>query len=226
LKIRVVFFLSLVTIMLAVSGLASNGPGDIVSSRQQVAKAAGQALSEWLAKIPMGQEAGYGFSGRADFERASAGVPVRMATVSPKSFTADAGRDSAKIELLDVYRVPVLVDGRYRALLTVDCAGGHCEVVEIGAARLARELEDFMRQGIAEDSGQQVFLLRLFQLHSDLLLVSANTAKPEAGRIYPLQSARMFLKLGTMATIDWSRLVEIIERRFRAVSDNSRGVRP
>ncbi len=224
-KTRVIILLSLGTVLLAVAGLAYDGPVS-ASSRQSVAQAADQALAEWLAKIPNGQEAGYGFSGRAVFKRAAAGAPIRMATISPGSVAADSGPDSAPLELLDVWRVPVLIDGRYVALLTVDCAGGSCKVVEIGAARLARELDDFMRQGIVTGPGEQAFLLRILQLHSDLLLVSANPGKPGAGRIYPLQSARMFLMLGTRAMIDWRRLIEILDSQFKALAEHPRRVRP
>jgi hypothetical protein len=193
-----------------------------LSTEQLVTRTATQSLMTWLAKIPAGQERGYGFSDRQEFEQATVGQPVRMATINPQSVLAQANLDHKLVEQLQVWRVPVLVKGDYRALLTVARVQGSYRTVEIGAAGLAGELGHFAQAGIGLQANQRTFILRIFQLRSDFVLVAADEAELEAGEIYPMQSARMYLGLGTRTTVDYPDLVEILKQNFAKLNLESR----
>jgi hypothetical protein len=193
-----------------------------LSTEQLVTKTAAQSLMTWLAKIPAGQERNYGFADRQEFEQAAVGQPVRMATIDPQSILAEANPDYKLVKEMKVWRVPVLVKGDYRALLTVARVEGSYHTVEIGAAGLAGELGHFAQAGIGKQANDRTYILRIFQLRSDFILVAPAEAELEDGEIYPMQSARMYLALGTRLTIDYPRLVEILRQNFAKLDLESR----
>jgi hypothetical protein len=193
-----------------------------VSEKNTVATTARQSLQTWLAKIPEGREKDYGFSTREEFARATIGVPLRMATITPQAVLESGPAERGKVQIYDAWRAPVLVDGEYRLLLTVARIGPSLKVVEMGAANLAAELGHFRGEGIGSKAGTSTLLLRLFQLKCDFLLVAGEDGRPESGWFYPLQSARLFLGLGTRVKLDHAQLVEILALHFARLPDEQR----
>jgi len=193
-----------------------------LSTEQLVTKTAAQNLMTWLAKIPAGQERSYGFTDRQEFEQATVGQPIRMATIDPQSVQAQANLEHKLVKQMQVWRVPVLVKGDYRALLTVARVEGSYRTVEIGAAGLAGELGHFAQAGIGKQANDRTYILRIFQLRSDFILVAPVEAELEDGEIYPMQSARIYLGLGTRLTIDYPGLVEILRQNFAKLNLESR----
>jgi hypothetical protein len=144
----------------------------------------------WLQKIPIGHEEGYGFDNRGAFQLATLGQPIPMLTIDPGSVDLDGA-----IRDINTYRVPILVNKTYRALLTVASADGAFRIVGIGAAGLATELGEFDRNGIGPRKDANVYLLRVFQLRSDLLVTAPKSTNVRDGDFYPMRSARTFLDL-------------------------------
>lgn len=137
------------------------------------------SLGAFLDKIPQGFESRYGFNNRKEFSRAEVGVPVRV-------YRADTDNPSDHPLPENEWRVPVLVDGEHRALLTVTAENGVLSVVDLGAAVLAREFGDYHRKY----PGKSRALLRLHALKCDMMIIGRPGAAVDDGDYYPLHSAR------------------------------------
>ena len=161
-----------------------------IDTEQSVTAAATRGYEDWLAKIPAGQEQQYGFEDRTEFARATLGRPIPMLTIDPD--TVDVG---GEIRDIRTYRVPVLVDGTHRVLLTVALRDGVHRIVGLGAAELAEELDEYSRNGVGTDSDVRIYILRVFQLRSDFLVVAPRESGAEEGDFYPMRSARALLDL-------------------------------
>jgi hypothetical protein len=181
---------------------ASAGPVHHSSAvLQQVSDAARGGLNAYLEKIPAGREKNYGFESRDQFARATLGRPYHMVSM-------DAAGGS--IDVIDTWRVPILVNGRFKALLTVGKKDGAWKTVEIGAAKLSRELEGLESSVVKGRSDVQVAIVRVFALRSDFLGVASAKADLEAGRFYPMQSAQKFLTLKGSDTYNYAQLKTLL----------------
>ena len=147
-----------------------------------IARTQGPAM---LARIPAGLEAGYGFGSRAEFMRVVWGAPWRVRTWSPAVIRTANLAELPEPQALSVWRVPAVVDGKARALVTVARVDGALRVVEVGAAGLAAELDAL---GLTA-SGHTHSLLRIFQLKADFALLGAER------KIVALHSGRKALRL-------------------------------
>ncbi len=140
-------------------------------------------LERLIAAIPAGQEGEYGLPGRDSLDRATLGTRYRMFFWLP-----GRGRSWADaVAPLQIWRAPLVLEGRYLALVTLAMDDGRLQAVELGAAALARELEALE----TPSPGQEPGILRAHSLGSDFL-ISGNGA---ARRAIPLASAKRNLKL-------------------------------
>jgi hypothetical protein len=194
---RYPFHLAGFAVVLSLAGCAATDDGGDAPAQARIVDVAADGAAGWLAKIPWGSERGFGFDSRDELDRARVATPVRMATVSERT---------GAIELMETWRVPVVVDGEARALLTVERRGGQSRVVDLGAAALALELDDMARRHRVEETGARLVLLRLFRERSDLVVIVPRGARVEDGAIYPLRSAARFLHLPLDEALPLSRV--------------------
>jgi hypothetical protein len=126
-----------------------------------VVEAANLQIHAFLNTIPDGTERELGFKQRDEFSLAEVGMPYEMFQLSEAGETAP----------LDYWRVPVVVDDHYRAMLDVRQLTAGWTVVGVGAAQLARELQ-FHEQGRAKLAADATIrsraILRVFALTSDI----------------------------------------------------------
>jgi hypothetical protein len=145
-----------------------------------ITKVANEELKIYLQKIPLGQEQMFGFNNREEFSQSKIGVPYEVFTLATNFF------DNEKIEEGKSYivstgnwRIPIVVNNKYKALLTVSKENNKWRIVKIGAKGLARELDKFEQN---HPSITDLKILRVFQLKGDFILTSQNL-------IHPLTSA-------------------------------------
>lgn len=126
--------LSCLTIALAI---LSNSITAQVNIKSQVKAEAKENVNSFLNLIPQGQEQEYGFNSREDFKKVTIGESYQVYFVE---------RKNGEVNLLatNTFRVPVLVNGKSVALLTVKRnKNGETKIVDFGATKLAKELEAF-----------------------------------------------------------------------------------
>jgi hypothetical protein len=173
---------TLLTFLLVTSTLGS------IINAQEINLAIDQVLFEWLQKIPVGFEKQYGFENRDEFIIAKTGKPYEVFTLRPSFFTGQVIPDSNYLISAGEWRVPILVNNSYRALLTVIKVNSGWQIVDLGAVSLAKELDEMNRSLDLSDS-PSIKIIRIYQLQCDFL----TTDNPDltSGNIYlhPLRSA-------------------------------------
>jgi hypothetical protein len=130
-----------------------------------VKEAAVKNASTFLQLIPEGQEKEYGFENRTDFLNIKIEEPFQMYYMSYKE---------NKLGFLNgnEWRVPLSVNGKYVALLTVVFNNEKAEVVDFGASVLAEKLQELEPQFI---DGSQRILIRSTYLAHDYISPNFNT---------------------------------------------------
>ncbi|RPH37626.1 hypothetical protein EHM92_02185 [bacterium] len=152
----------------------------------QVRSAAQDRLTEFLNRIPAGQEASYGFESRREFVDARVGRPYLLFTVDSLDSPAGGGYT---IRPLEQWKVAVNVGGTCRAMLTVEKVAGSMRAVDFGAAVLARELAEHEQGGDSAQPDVSRGILRLFDCSCDLLLLYDPARTLDEAKILPLASA-------------------------------------
>jgi hypothetical protein len=128
---------------------------------EEVHQAARVGLSEMLARIPAGAELSWGFSSREELSRAEIGRPIRVIHGA-----VDASR--TVLQPVDLYRVPVIVDGHAVCLMTMSKNDrGEWIAVDLGGAGLARAIDD-------GNANAEVSLVRFHALKMDFFMSEKN----------------------------------------------------
>lgn len=185
---------------------------------REVLTTAQAEVMQFLAKIPVGSEALYGFTDRSELDRVGLGTPIAVLTVVPDSISDNTQIDKDYLVPINEWRVPVTVSGRMRALLTVSKVLGNWKAVDFGAIGLAIELDRFMTDRAAEASGRRLELLRLYQLRCDFAVLADASPAGAPADIYPLRSATMMLERNGHAVervYSREKLLPVLREDFR-----------
>ncbi|MFZ4399767.1 MAG: hypothetical protein ACOYO1_07015 [Bacteroidales bacterium] len=151
----------------------------------KVIKIAENNLSVSLSKIPIGMEKYYGFSDRKEFIDASIGKPYRVISLSNEFYSNQKLSTTNYIQIKNEWRVPVIVKGANKILLTVIRQDTSFEVVDLGGAALAEELQQKSKYSFNDE----LYILRIYPLAIDFFVrISVGSSFSEALYI-PLNSA-------------------------------------
>ena len=102
------------------------------------------------------------------------------------------------------WRVPVIVNNKYKALLTVAKENNKWRIVKIGAKGLAQELDRFEQN---HPSNTDIKILRVFQIKGDFILTSNNS-------IYPLTSASKGLLVDVNNSYSIHNILSLIKDNY------------
>lgn len=140
-----------------------------------VAQVAESELPGMLDKIPAGRENLYGFESREEFQDATTAAPI-------KSLTLEGG----EMKAIGSFRVPVVLNGEYRALATVENTPDGYHVLDYGATVLAKEIQSVC----ASNSDKQLEgILRIYDINADFLVMR----KAKKSLLIPLTSSILYL---------------------------------
>lgn len=177
-------------------------------SIEQVVEAANQALPGILDLIPVGREEDYGFKDRKEFEIATTGIPLLVYTFSNDFLGNSEFNEEESLLFTNQWRVPVIVNGGHKALLTVEYYDGKLKVVDFGAGVLAKELGSFK---IVKSSANRRILLRCYKKKCDFFISKDRSKKMSESKIRPLHSAKQLIKRKRKSSEDSYTLKEIRE---------------
>ncbi len=161
------------------------------TANQNISFAVKNSLLQWLEKIPSGDEANYGFQNREEFSRAGLGSPIQMFKLNDILYGSDGKVNPMKPT--GEWKIPVTVDEQNRALVTVMKRDLEWSIVDLGAAGLARELNDFKSKLTAEQF-RDIKMLRVYQVESDFLFYDAPSSSADEIVLVPMQSASHYLE--------------------------------
>jgi len=154
--------------------------------KKDVLAAAEKGYVAYLEKIPLDKELLYGFNNRDEFTKVKLGKPYQLMTLSEDFFTDPTLKQKDYVVPSGEWRIPMIIDKEYRALLTVSNVDGNWKVVGLGATSLAKEMEVFEKKHPSKN--QYGRILRVYQSVSDYMLISSEDA--EDMDVIPLHSAK------------------------------------
>lgn len=172
----------------------------------RVMKAAGAGLGSFLSNIPQGSEAQFGFASRDEIAAATVSTPYRTLALTSDFYalrSLDGINGTKFISLTNEWRVPVVVNGENRLLLTVVAEGDNVVASDLGGAGLAKEIGRMVNPA----SGHSYGILRVYRLSSDFLVDMPGGTLDNA-RYFPLTSARM--SMPSLAGANGYKLSEIL----------------
>jgi hypothetical protein len=188
----------------------------IDNQEQQVKKAAQDQLQATLAMIPAGQEPGFGFASREQFQSATIDEVYRTISFTNEFYQEQKLTDKNYIRVQNEWRVPVLVDGDNRVLLTVFGQDTSLNVVDIGGTLLAKELQ-IKSEGQSE---KDKFILRVYPLAIDFVVFVAHGKTLAEGNYYPMNSARAALPSLTGTALTQTEIFSLVKKALAAPSKN------
>jgi hypothetical protein len=158
-----------------------------VNADKLVMKAAEDQLAVYLAKIPQGHEKDYGFKNEDNMDNCKVGKPYRMLVFNIDFYNAKTLDESANyLSIQNEWRVPVMINNEHRALLTVTGSPSNLTVTGLGAAVLAKDLQE---KSLGASDTDTWYILRIFPLSADFLVVEHDNSIIEA-QLIPLESAK------------------------------------
>ena len=150
-----------------------------------VMKAAEGQLSIYLDRIQQGHEKEFGFTNEDNREKCEVGKPYRLIVFNNDFYNGDLAEYTNYIEIKNQWRVPVILTGHFRVLLTVDGAPGNLTVSGIGGTELAKTLQE---KSMGIDPNESYYLLKVFQISADFFVSEPGNSFDEA-KFFPLPSA-------------------------------------
>ncbi|MCP4131070.1 MAG: hypothetical protein GY754_08830 [bacterium] len=154
---------------------------------ESVSSAANAQFRDYLHLIPEGMEKDFGFLDREEFDEAALGKPHEVFMIN----------EEGKVVPFNVWRVPIIIDGKYRSLLSVKEVDGEFKIVAVGASRLARELCELESEHYGEDRFLEIencSLLRSFTKKADFIVYNEEISDHDNHHImraHPLDSAHL-----------------------------------
>lgn len=155
----------LVASVMPSAGEESPGP-------EQIRTVAEAGLAGFLARIPAGAGAEFGFPEAGDAARATLGDPLRLLTITPAALRAYRPGDDidAVVSATDTWYVPVRVGDTVRAVLVVDRTAEGWRPVSLGYAPLAADL-DALQRAWPKSAGFDPQLVCVFQAQRYLFII-------------------------------------------------------
>jgi len=180
------------------------------SLNRQIKDAAQAELTGWLEQIPSGDEMSYGFYNRDEFADAYTGIVYKVYLINAKPDATDFS-----IFTYNEFRLPVLVKGSYRALLTVSKRDHEWHIVDMGAVKLAKEIGEKIKS-FEPPYGHEGVFLRIYGPNIDFVALKKEDDEVESCSFIPLQSAADFigkLQPEIKETYDLTAIYSLIRER-------------
>lgn len=145
-------------------------------------------LQNALKLMPVGKESDFGFNHRDEFKKAILAAPYELKILSKAFIQGDfQSLDGLQTET-GVFRFPVSVDNKYRAILSLQKIKDSWKFVDFGATKLSKELYEFEKR---HPNNDKKTLLRYLQKGSDFVYFG-EVSSFQSSEIYPLESAKRF----------------------------------
>lgn len=208
---------SLCLLIFLVAFMLLSLPGLSASQRQdpphEVVSVAAEGLPAFLQAIPPGEITHFNFISPRELEQATLGVPFQIHTIDPRDILKHDGHSPVAdlVRPTDVWLVPVVVDDRFRTLLTVDRIDGVWRAVSIGASGLAEEWEA-LENTYPKQQGYELTFVRVYQAVSDFVLL--DQPRHEDAMI-PMRSASMVLGMPRGEALAPSSVIEDLRETVR-----------
>lgn len=181
-------FLMTTTISFSAAPHYNAGASDTgyVKNSADVLITAKESLDKFLNRIPAGYESFYGFESRDEFKDAKVESPILIYTISLDFLGDNLSNFTEYVQPTNDWKIPVTVNGTAKIFLQVTKFDGTFKAVDMGGHELALEIYDQLKYYKLDND---IYLLRLYQIASDLLLIIPKDKGITSAKVLPLNSA-------------------------------------
>jgi len=177
--------------------------------KEKILAQAQKELPDYLNQIPAGDEMLYGFYNREEFEEAYLGQLFQVYLINART-----NNTSYKLFTYNEYRIPVMVKGKFRALITVSQRDDEWHIVDFGAIKLAKEMGEIIKEinPASEDDG---IFLRIYGPDCDFIAFKKNENEVESCLFHPLESANDYIEANNkekLSFYDLTALFKLIQK--------------
>jgi hypothetical protein len=211
--------LILITLTISVNAVPQrlNGTSDTAYIRNSasVLTAAKEGLDKFLNNIPAGYEQFYGFESRDEFKDAKVESPILIYTLSLDFLGDNLSNFTNYIQPTNDWKIPVTVNGASKIFLQVTKFDGTFKAVDMGGHELALEIYDKLK---FYNLDNDIYLLRLYQIASDLLLIIPKDKDIYSAKVLPLNSAlKISEELGVRqnTVVDINNLAPVLRKIYQ-----------
>lgn len=205
-----------ITVTLLLSAIVCFSFSTIDNHESQVKKAAQEQLQIALAGIPVGQESGFGFASREEFKTGTIGEVYRTISLTNEFYQDEKILDKDYIRVQNEWRVPVVVNGENRVLLTVFGQDTALNIVDVGGSVLAKEVQ-------AKSAGQtsrNKFIFRIYPLAMDFIVFVDPGKTLAEGNYYPMRSAMLGIPTLDGTSMTQAEVFQVIKKKLSETSKN------
>ncbi len=156
-------------------------------------------ITAFLEYIPIGFEKEHGFTSRDEFSKA---IPGSVYLI--KGIGIDGN-----IFATNLYNIPIVVDGEYRAMLTISYSDNTYQFEAIGANLLAKEIQILEKEMVPDASFEKI-ILNIYSKQCGFVTYKEGNTRIEDATFIPLASAKTALEETNRATGTTYKLNEIV----------------
>jgi hypothetical protein len=176
--VRIYFLLFVSALLLAGGWVYADKSIISRDSKSSLYKTAASELPAILAKMPVGDEAAYGFNSRSEFAGAGLGIPYQEYSMLTKKPTG-------------YWRIPVTVNAENRALVRYVLEDGVWQWKGFGAAGLARELGEM--ENLQSEKPLSGKIVRDYKLTCDYIQFNIESESALKGSFIPTANAKKYI---------------------------------
>jgi hypothetical protein len=180
---------------------------------EAVKTAAQQGMKSFLgslSSLPVDEIRNYNFDSKQEVDRAKAGEPFKIYTITPDSvFSYQEGTMIADlISPTTFWCIPITVDGDIRTLLDIDKVDGNYKAISLGSAGTAVRWGEILESLNPAQKKQAVFV-KVYQAGADLVLIN-----DDKGILIPIDSAFVGLGSNNNLMIELKQIVKENLKQF------------
>ncbi len=198
--------------------IPSSKPQSNSDTEKKIKNAGLLELPRFLNNIPAGLEKQFGFENRAQFNKITAGRPLRHYALSDES---SGNNKEISIVPGNEWFLPLMVNNKYVALLTVSGEGDKFSAVDFGAGDLAAELNFYKTE--IENQNNNPGNLRVYKIQGDILMIATKEKPDKVNLVYPLKSSQAAFNLDSVRGkhITFPELQTLIREKLDQITDQN-----
>jgi hypothetical protein len=205
--------------LLKISGVShASEESNISASPEVLQNAAQKGLPRFLNAITGDKLRQFNFSSQDELKTATLGIPFQVYVVKRNEVL----HSPPEISLMDVVHptpmwfFPIISQGVYRTILTVDRTENDWKAIEIGNSDLANSFASVLSKWPSSE-GYQYFFVRNYETLSEFIIL-INKGKTQ---VIPLPTAISSLELSEEKILEPSEFLLLLKNRFKKL--DSRG---
>ncbi|MCP4675614.1 MAG: hypothetical protein GY854_08950 [Deltaproteobacteria bacterium] len=146
--------------------------------------AAEDGIEKLSSIVQPGHERPLGFKRLEDLEEAKLGIPYEVMSIPTDALNSAVANHRPRVESLDSWMFPIIVQGKYTAMMRISFHQDRWQVVQLGKAGMAREAQRLERENDLIDPSIRRAWVASYQTTIDFLAYAESELPMERGQYF------------------------------------------